>query len=88
LNDKGKVMGDFTRRALVQGGSVLGAAGALAAPALLDWAKACAQTAPWKPEMGAQLFPAPMETFRAVGRRRMRSGDGRVHESYRRQGHH
>jgi multiple sugar transport system substrate-binding protein len=34
---------------------VLGAAGALAGPALLDWAKAWAQTAPWKPERGAQL---------------------------------
>ncbi len=31
------------------------AAGALTGPALLDWAKAWAQTAPWKPESGAQL---------------------------------
>ena len=48
-------MTDFTRRALVQGGTALGAAGALTAPALLDWAKAWAQTAPWKPEQGAEL---------------------------------
>jgi multiple sugar transport system substrate-binding protein len=48
-------MTDFTRRALVQGGTALGAAGALTAPALLDWAKAWAQNAPWKPEKGAKL---------------------------------
>jgi len=45
----------FTRRALVQGGTALASAGALAGPAFLDWAKAWAQTAPWKPEPGAQL---------------------------------
>src|SRR5215831_15250191 len=45
----------FTRRALVQGGTTLGAAGALTGPALLDWARAWAQTAPWKPEKGARL---------------------------------
>ena len=48
-------MGDFTRRTLVQGSSVLGAVGAFTVPALLEWAKAWAQTAPWKPERGAQL---------------------------------
>ncbi len=48
-------MNDFTRRALVKGGTALGAAGALSAPALLDWAKAWAQTAPWKPEKNAKL---------------------------------
>lgn len=48
-------MTDFTRRALVQGGTALGAAGALTAPALLDWAKAWAQNAPWKPEKNAKL---------------------------------
>src|SRR5258707_89789 len=43
------------RRALVTSGTALAAAGALTGPALLDWAKAWAQTAPWKPESGAQL---------------------------------
>jgi multiple sugar transport system substrate-binding protein len=46
---------DFTRRTLVQGGTAAAAAGALAGPALLDWAKAWAQAAPWKPEKNAQL---------------------------------
>src|SRR5215472_16044011 len=45
----------FTRRALVKAGTALGAAGALTGPALLDWAKAWAQSAPWKPEKGAKL---------------------------------
>jgi multiple sugar transport system substrate-binding protein len=45
----------ITRRTLVGGGTALAAAGALAGPALLDWAKAWAQTAPWKPEKGAAL---------------------------------
>src|SRR5476649_275962 len=48
-------MTDLTRRALVKGGTALGAASALTGPALLDWAKAWAQTAPWKPEKGAAL---------------------------------
>src|ERR1700681_4722860 len=48
-------MTDFSRRTLVQGGTALAASGALTAPAFLEWAKAWAQTAPWKPERGAQL---------------------------------
>jgi multiple sugar transport system substrate-binding protein len=48
-------MTNFTRRALVQGGTAMTAAGALTGPALLDWAKAWAQAAPWKPEKGAKL---------------------------------
>lgn len=48
-------MNHFTRRALVKGGTALGAAAALSGPALLDWAKAWAQNAPWKPEKGAKL---------------------------------
>ena len=48
-------MTDFTRRSLVRGGTAVAASGALTAPALLDWAKAWAQNAPWKPEPGAQL---------------------------------
>jgi multiple sugar transport system substrate-binding protein len=45
----------ITRRALVGRGTALAAAGALTGPALLDWAKAWAQTAPWKPEKSAAL---------------------------------
>ncbi|MGI8524900.1 MAG: ABC transporter substrate-binding protein [Pseudolabrys sp.] len=48
-------MNDFTRRALVKGGTALGAATALSGPALLDWAKAWAQNAQWKPEKNAKL---------------------------------
>src|SRR5690242_18968923 len=48
-------MQHFTRRALVKGGTALGAASALSGPALLDWAKAWAQNAPWKPEKNAKL---------------------------------
>ena len=48
-------MTNFTRRTLVKGGTAVAAAGALTGPALLDWAKAWAQSAPWKPEKGAQL---------------------------------
>src|SRR5262249_14594435 len=46
------IMTMFTRRTLVQ--STL-ATGALAGSGLLEWAKAWAQAAPWKPEKGAQL---------------------------------
>ena len=45
----------FTRRELMQGGTAVAAASALTGPALLDWAKAWAQAAPWKPEKGAQI---------------------------------
>ncbi len=48
-------MSQFTRRSLMQGGTALAAVSALTGPALLDWARAWAQTAPWKPEKGAQL---------------------------------
>jgi len=48
-------MTTFTRRTLVQGGTALAAAGALGGPALLDFARAWAQAAPWKPEPNAQL---------------------------------
>jgi multiple sugar transport system substrate-binding protein len=44
-----------TRRTLVKGGTALATAGALTGSALLEWAKGWAQTAPWKPERGAQL---------------------------------
>jgi multiple sugar transport system substrate-binding protein len=45
----------ITRRALINSGTAMVAAGALTGPALLDWATAWAQTAPWKPEKGAAL---------------------------------
>ena len=48
-------MTNLTRRALLNTGTAFAATGALAGPALLDWAKAWAQAAPWKPEAGAQL---------------------------------
>src|SRR5664280_2005407 len=51
----GMSMTKITRRTLVGTGTALAAAGALPGPALLDWAKAWAQTAPWKPEKGAAL---------------------------------
>ena len=48
-------MSYFTRRTLIKGGTATAVAGALTGPALLDWAKAWAQSAPWKPEKNAQL---------------------------------
>ena len=54
----------ITRRALVTSGTTLAAAGALTGPALLDWAKAWAQTAPWKPEPGSK--PPLVRTATAV----------------------
>jgi multiple sugar transport system substrate-binding protein len=45
----------ITRRALMAGGTALAAAGALTGSGLLEWAKAWAQEAPWKPESGAEL---------------------------------
>src|SRR5437764_4927696 len=46
------IMTTFTRRTFVQ--STL-ATGALAGSGLMEWARAWAQAAPWKPEKGAQL---------------------------------
>jgi multiple sugar transport system substrate-binding protein len=48
-------MTDFTRRALLQGGTALAAAGALTGPALFDFAKAWAAESPFKAEQGAKL---------------------------------
>ena len=67
-------MHDFTRRSLLQGGTALAAAGALTGPALLEFAKAWAQTAPWKAEKGAKLtvmrwkrfVPAEDDAFNAM----------------------
>jgi multiple sugar transport system substrate-binding protein len=46
---------NLTRRTLVTSGTAAAAACALTGPAFLDWAKAWAQAAPWKPEKNAQL---------------------------------
>src|SRR5438874_12929669 len=67
-------MQDFTRRTLLQGGTALAAAGALTGPALLEFAKAWAQSAPWKAESGAKLtvmrwkrfVPAEDDAFNAM----------------------
>ncbi len=67
-------MHDFTRRALLQGGTALAATGALTGPALFEFAKAWAQTAPFKAEPGAKLtlmrwkrfVPAEDEAFMAI----------------------
>lgn len=48
-------MTTLTRRTLLQGATALGAAGTLTGPALLEWTKAWAQEAPWKPEPNAKL---------------------------------
>jgi multiple sugar transport system substrate-binding protein len=48
-------MHDFTRRTLLKGSSAAAAAGMLTGTGLLEWAKAWAQSAPWKPEAGAKL---------------------------------
>ena len=67
-------MNEFTRRSLLQSGTALAAAGALTGPALLDFAKAWAADAPWKPEAGAKLtlmrwkrfVPSEDEAFNAI----------------------
>jgi multiple sugar transport system substrate-binding protein len=45
----------FNRRTLLQGGTAAAATSALTGPAFLEWSKAWAQAAPWKPEKDAQL---------------------------------
>ena len=48
-------MKDFSRRAMLKGGTAFAAAAALSGEALTNWAKAWAQASPWKPEAGAKL---------------------------------
>ena len=72
----GTTMHDFTRRSLLQGGTALAAAGALTGPALLDFAKAWAQAAPWKAGAGRQAHRDALEALRA-GRRRCLQRHGR-----------
>jgi multiple sugar transport system substrate-binding protein len=45
----------LTRRTVLTGATALATAGAVTGPALLEWARAWAQAAPWKPEKNAQL---------------------------------
>src|SRR6195952_297500 len=67
-------MHDFTRRSVLQGGTALAAADALTGPALLEFAKAWAQSAPWQAEKGAKLtvmrwkrfVPAEDDAFNAM----------------------
>ncbi len=48
-------MNNFTRRTLLKGSTAAAAAGALTGSSLLEWAKAWAQSAPWKPEAGSKI---------------------------------
>jgi multiple sugar transport system substrate-binding protein len=48
-------MPNLTRRTLVKGGTTLATTGVFTGATLLEWARAWAQTAPWKPEKGAEL---------------------------------
>jgi multiple sugar transport system substrate-binding protein len=67
-------MHEFTRRALLKSGTALAAGAALTGPALLDFARAWADTSPWKPEAGAKLtvmrwkrfVPAEDDAFNAI----------------------
>jgi multiple sugar transport system substrate-binding protein len=67
-------MHDFTRRSVLKGGTALTAAAALTGPALLEYAKAWAQSAPWQAEKGAKLtvmrwkrfVPAEDDAFNAM----------------------
>src|SRR5258705_13252072 len=56
-------MPDFTRRTILRGGTALAAAGALTGPALLEFAKAWAQSAPWQAEKGAKLTVMRLKRF-------------------------
>src|ERR1700709_2304159 len=67
-------MHDFTRRSLIQGGTALARAAALPRPALLEFAKAGAESARWQAEKGAKLtvmrwkrfVPAEDDAFNAM----------------------
>ena len=48
-------MTSFTRRTLVKGGAAVAGTGLLAGSSLTEWAKAWAQSSPWKPEPNAAL---------------------------------
>ena len=67
-------MHESTRRSLLRSGTALAAAGALTGPALLEFARAWAQSSPWKAEAGAKLtvmrwkrfVPAEDDAFNAM----------------------
>ena len=67
-------MHDITRRTVLKGTTALAATGALTGSALTEWAKAWAQTSPWKAEQGAKLtvmrwkrfVPAEDDAFNAM----------------------
>src|SRR5258708_9622361 len=67
-------MNEFTRRALLQGGTALTAAGMLTGPALFDVGRAWAAESQWKAEPGAKLtmmrwkrfVPSEDEAFNAI----------------------
>ena len=67
-------MHDFTRRTFVKGSTALAATGALTGSALIEWAKAWAQSSPWTAEKGAKLtvmrwkrfVPGEDEAFNAM----------------------
>ena len=67
-------MHDITRRTVLKGTTALAATGALTGSALVEWAKAWAQTSPWKAEAGAKLtvmrwkrfVPAEDDAFNAM----------------------
>ena len=48
-------MKNVNRRSLLKGVAAAGAVGAMSQTGLLEFAKAWAQAAPWKPEKGAKL---------------------------------
>jgi multiple sugar transport system substrate-binding protein len=54
---------NVTRRTVIKSSTALATAGALTGPALLEWANAWPQTAPWKPEKGAQLSLLRAKSF-------------------------
>ena len=78
-------MTHLTRRIFVKSGTAAGAAAAMAGPALLDWAKAWAQTAPWKPERGAQLSLLRPNTFLQAEDDAFVAIDGCIYQDHRRQ---
>ena len=73
-------MHDFTRRSLLQGGTALAATGVLTGPALLDFAKAWAQAAPWKAGEGRQAHRDALEALRAGRGRRIQRHGRRVQD--------
>ena len=71
-------MNPFNRRTFLQGSTALGAAMALSGPALLEWAKAWAQAAPWKPEKGAKINLMRWRRFVRGRGRGLREDDQRL----------